>query len=249
MSSKTSYDSSYSALEFLEACNDVVAEEMEVKLAASPYVTVLADESTDIAVNKRLVIYAQLTNPSTMEASTEYVCNIQLGVGTGVAVAGAIFKEMEDRNVPPRKIMGLGSDGANVMVGTGTGVTGVMMRQNPHLVNVHCVAHRLALCSSKAAAEVPALAKYSSIITDIYYYFKYSANRQDKLKEIQIILDHPKLKVKEVHDVRWMSFFLALETIYKIMESLLTYLEGSNLKDPKAIGLMKKVHVIFNYIK
>ena len=72
---------------------------------------------------------------------------------------------MDKRGVPASKILGLGSDGASVMTGKNKGVTGMMLRQNPHLVNVHCVAHRLALCTSQAAENIPALKDYQESIT------------------------------------------------------------------------------------
>jgi len=44
--------------------------------------------------------------------------------------------------------MGLGTDGAQAMTGMGEGLTGYMTRDNPMLVNYHCIAHKLALVSS-----------------------------------------------------------------------------------------------------
>ena len=50
--------------------------ELESKLVALPAITVLADESTDTTVNKRLVLYAQISNPQTMQLSTEYISQV-----------------------------------------------------------------------------------------------------------------------------------------------------------------------------
>ena len=50
-----------------------------------------------------------------------------------------------------RRIIGLGSDGASVMLGKKTGV-GVRLKVClPHLTHVHCVAHRVNLEASRAA--------------------------------------------------------------------------------------------------
>ena len=57
---------------------------------------------------------------------------------------------MEQKGLKVGKVMGLGTDGANVMTGKGEGVTGHLLRENPMMVNVHCMAHRLALVSSQA---------------------------------------------------------------------------------------------------
>ena len=47
------------------------------------------------------------------------------------------------------------------------------------------------------------------------------------------------LKVKEVHQVRWMSVFLAVETVYKTLDSLITLFTDD--KDAKAKGYGKKM--------
>ena len=57
----------------------------------------------------------------------------------------------------------------------------------------------------------------------IFYYFKASAVRTHKLSDIQTLLDEPTLKVKEIHQVRWMSVFIAVQTIYTTLDSLITY--------------------------
>ena len=243
VSDEMAYDSSYSALEFLHSISNVLKEELFEKLQSSPFVTVLADESTYITVNKRLVIYAQILNPTSFETSTEFVANVKLSDGTGEGIANAIYRELQSCGVPPEKIMGLGSDGASVMTGRGKGVTGMMLRKNPHLLNVHCIAHRLALCTSQAAESVPAMKDYQEVITSIYYYFKYSPCKQDQMANIQEILDSPQLKYKEVHSVRWLSFYGALETVYRTLDALLTYLAQAAIahKDAKALGLKKKI--------
>ena len=141
--------------------------------------------------------------------------------------------------MPLSKVMGFGSDGAKAMTGTKEGVTGHLLRVNPMLLNYHCIAHRLALVSSQAVDSVPYLKEYQDILTGLFYFFKGSANRNEKLKDIQSLLDEPTLKVKEVHEVRWLSIYKAVETVYRCLDSLLSLF--STEKDPKAKGYSKKL--------
>ena len=97
-----------------------------------------------------------------------------------------------------------------------------MKKENPMLVNVHCLAHRLALCTSQAASDIVKL-KNQQIVTDIYYYFSKSAKRSQGLKKIQEILESDVLKIKEVHSVRWFFFYNALYAIYHSWGALVTY--------------------------
>ena len=56
------------------------------KLQKSPYISILADESTDIKNQKKLIIYAQITDPITMEPETLYVSDTKIEDGTGINI-------------------------------------------------------------------------------------------------------------------------------------------------------------------
>ena len=63
----------------------------------------------------------------------------------------------------------------------------------------------------------------------------------DQVESIQKVLEDPVLRVKEVHSVRWLSFFMALETVYRTIDSLITFFQSRPVSDAKAAGLKKKV--------
>ncbi|XP_061170873.1 zinc finger protein 862-like [Saccostrea echinata] len=235
------YESEFSASELLDSLSKVADTHLNESLSASPMVTVMSDESTDISNTKRLVIYAQLISDD-MKPSTHYVNNMECTDATGKGIAVSLLDEFKQRGVPASKIMSMGSDGASAMTGKQNGAAAIMQRQNPHMVNVHCVAHRLALCTSQAASKNSHLQAHQQILTDLFYYFKGSSKRQSKLKEIQNILDDPCLTIKEINSVRWLSYFSALSTVQRTVDSLLTYLaEADGNKDAKAAGLRKKI--------
>lgn len=55
-----------------------------------------------------------------------------------------------------------------LIMNTGAGVAGILKRKNLHFVNVHCVAHRLALCSSQAAENVPGRKQHQEVLGAYY---------------------------------------------------------------------------------
>ena len=63
----------------------------------------------------------------------------------------------------------------------------------------------------------------------------------DQVESIQKVLEDPVLRVREVHSVRWLSFFMALETVYRTIDSLITFFQSRPVSDAKAAGLKKKV--------
>ena len=69
--------------------------------------------------------------------------------------------------------------------------------------------------------------------------------RETRIHQIQDLVDDPNLTYKEIHSVRWLSYFNALTAVYRMLDSLLTYLAEVGVNDPKANGLKKKVIVFF----
>ncbi|KAK7463281.1 hypothetical protein BaRGS_00038148 [Batillaria attramentaria] len=66
--------------ELLECLAEQVAEEAKSELTASPYVAVMADETTDITVNKRLGLYVR-TVDADMQPKTRFLTNVHVPDG------------------------------------------------------------------------------------------------------------------------------------------------------------------------
>ena len=69
---------------------------------------------------------------------------------------------------------------------------------------------------------------------------KASATREHELHKVQEVLNHPVLKYKEIHAVRWLSCYEAVEAVYRTLDPLISYFHQRKAsKDPKAKGLLK----------
>lgn len=82
------------------------------------------------------------------EPETAFICNYAIPSGTAECIAAKIKDVLSGRGVAMARVVGLGSDGANVMVSRKAGVA-QLLRQNdcPLPVNIHCGAHRTALAT------------------------------------------------------------------------------------------------------
>ena len=159
------YMSDQAAEEFQEARAKVITNEIEKEIQQSRFLSVLVDESTDISVTQKLVVYVRFVTQDFLQ---------NLSDGKAATILDTLKAVLTEKRLPHHvlsKVFGLGSDGAAVMTGVKGGVSGLMKKENPMIVNVHCLAHRLALCTSQAATDIPALKGYQQIITDIYHTF------------------------------------------------------------------------------
>ena len=175
VTSQVTYSLRHTATDLLEVFSEQVDKEALQQLAESPFIAVLADETTDITTKKRMGINVK-TSDKTLKVKTRFLTNAQLNSGSGQSIADAIEKEMNSRGISLERIIAPGSDGASVMTGPGKGATGLLRRKNPHLLNIHCIAHSLALCTSQEAEKIPAMQNYHEILTSLFYYFKASAS-------------------------------------------------------------------------
>ncbi|XP_020625528.1 uncharacterized protein LOC110062925 [Orbicella faveolata] len=160
--------------------------------------------------------------------TTRFVKNPDLSDGKATAILDCLKTVLKENHVPPpvlSKVFGLGSDGASVTTGDKGGMSTLMKKENSML----------------AASDIAKLKNYQQIITDIYYYFSKSAKRSQGLKKVQEVLESDVLKIKEVHSVRWFSFYNALYAIYHSWGALVTYFASHAKSDAKAKGFVKKI--------
>lgn len=143
----------------------------------------LCDESTDIAVHKKLILYVRYVKDGKM--TTELVGNSRIPDGTADSIVTHVKEKVRDLGLDLRNAVGLGSDGASVMTGVKNGVGVQLLKSAPGLVHVHCLAHRLALACSDAAKQFDYLKAFKGYVNTLHYHFASSAVRQSKLEAIQ----------------------------------------------------------------
>ena len=61
-----------------------------------------------------------------------------------------------------------------------------LKKSNKQLVNIHCIAHRLALAAAESAEDIPYLQKFKSILSQLFRFYDYSSVRTSGLKAIQV---------------------------------------------------------------
>ncbi|XP_013399516.1 zinc finger MYM-type protein 1-like [Lingula anatina] len=176
-----SYQSYSIAKYFQESIYEVILRDMREKLTDVDYISVLCDESCDITSTKKLSVCARIS--SGCKPETIFLENCEILDGKADTIATSVKNLLTKFEVSPDKVVGLGSDGASVITGKHNGVSTTLKRErNPQLIQLHCIAHQLALVSSQAANGVPDLKTYQE--------FMYH------------VLDAPKIRIKKVHSVR-----------------------------------------------
>uniref|UniRef100_A0A8C4YYV9 HAT C-terminal dimerisation domain-containing protein n=1 Tax=Gadus morhua TaxID=8049 RepID=A0A8C4YYV9_GADMO len=221
------YRHSESICDMEMALEDVVLKGLDEKIRASDYIGIIIDETVNITVDKKLILYVKLQVGGRVE--TCFVGNYDVHSGTAQCIFDKVAEILRGRNVELSRVIGLGSDGASVMMGRHAGV------------GVHCVAHRTALAAIDAAKAVDRVGAYKRTISAVYSFYKHSASRTNRLRQLTATLSEEDMtSLKQPCAVRWLSLHRAVESIKKNWPALVMELNeeavGGNAQAQGLLG-------------
>lgn len=229
------------------ALHEVVEEQTDSKLRASPCIGVGIDESTNRSNEKHIMAVARYIALEYGSVSTTFLKCKQLKDGHACGIYKNIKAILNEKRIPMQKIRGLGTDGASVITGHLNGVTMLMCTDNPHCISVHCVCHRLNLAVSQACKNIPLMANLTNIISTIHNHICQSPQRSERLKDLNEIICEKNIKLKRIYEICWLSMGDAVSTIIWNYEALLLLTsQESAREDPTGIGLNKQLSSYVN---
>ena len=241
------YTSQTAVKDMDETFEEMINSAIDDDIKNSKLIGILADESCDIAVFKKLDIYVRLVRYG--KPVTHFVGNVDVPDGKAETITNVLLQFLDYKNIDPAtQLIGMGSDGAAVMIGAHNGVGVHLCRVAPYLVHTHCVAHRLALCSAQSAKAVEKFQEYQKTLKDVYKFFATSAVRYNKLREMQLVLEENSVPttLKDTTPTRWLSLHSAVQAIFKCWPSLVDALghiasENNNDSAQKAKSYLGRI--------
>ena len=196
----------------------------------------MIDESADRATAHNLVMYTRYVLDG--KVHNRFLCLVGLPGGTASEIVDTVLKVFAARSMSLEKLCGIATDGASAMVECRREVTTQLKQNNPYLLSVHCIAHRLALATRQATNSVPYVKQYQLYVNNIYRYFRYSTTHAHKLKEIQSVLQLAERKFHQIFHTRWLSFEGSISAIIASLDPLYTVLIEESSLDPTAKGII-----------
>ncbi|XP_073329080.1 uncharacterized protein C17orf113-like [Pagrus major] len=195
-----------------KALESVVMKQLDEKLKGSDFIGVIIDETVNITVDKKLIIYVKLEEKGKVE--TRLLGNYDVHSGDAQCIFNKLVEVLRERDVELSRVIGLGSDGASVMMGKRAGVGALLRRESAFSIQVHCVAHRVALAAQDAAKSVDQIGAYKRTVSSVYSFYKHSASRTNRLRKLTAALsDEDMTSLKQPCAVRWLSLHKAVESM------------------------------------
>ena len=218
----------------------------------------MTDEMTDVSVASQLITFIQYFDTDSETVETKFLSAQDVLINHDSANAQAIYDllkaELHSSLLDIKKFTGLATDGAAVMVGTREGLAFKLRRDNPCMITIHCVCHRLALACTDSNEDTKYIQDVSNILRQTWQHFENSPKRMALLIKVLTNLNHLKVsstkgkrmlakKLKKACKTRWLSFDKSVEAMKQQYCGVLQTLQklDSEYSDATAAGLVKKM--------
>jgi hypothetical protein len=196
----------------------------------------MIDEATDVNMKANSIIYACLWDKSTCGPTTFYLKVLPLIRRDADGIYKSVTDYLEKNNIDITNMMGISTDGANVMIGWENGVCALLKRINPFLVSTHCIAHRLSLASNDAFKNFASLVEVETTLKSIYKYFKNSTTNISNLETIESIVREPTIRPKKVQDTRWIYIHRCIQAVKSSYKSLILFFKSLSVQEKDVVA-------------
>ncbi|KAH7285942.1 hypothetical protein KP509_33G052100 [Ceratopteris richardii] len=220
----SSYTNLMAGKDFITSISNYLEVEQKSLVHKSPFYALMLDESTDRALEKHLILYI-----SFLDKEGYGVCNVQflklILVQDGYAQTkiDAIMNMISHMHLDLRKLVGISTDGDSSMLGCRDGLVAKLSRHVPHLISVHCVAHREALAIIDACKSFPCLSYIDKIANKIYSWISASTVRHTDFQKLLEEMNIQILEVLQICDVRWLARGNIMVRLIKLLPAILTF--------------------------
>ena len=197
------------------------------RLKESQFFSIQIDETTDIGINQQCGVMLRFFD--TTEGKVR--CTFYKLVTLESATADGIFQCLDnlfsdDGPLKYSNLVGLGSDGASVMLGSRNSVLTRLQTEQPRIVSFHCNCHIAALIANHACKELPGY--LDDLTVQIWYFFQKSPKRQRVFQEFQQFVDVKPHKLLKAGQTRWLSLEICVNRLLEQYEALLSYFRSSS---------------------
>ena len=217
------YESYTTIVELLSSISNVLEKRIITSLSASPYYSLMADESTDVASQEELSLCARWIEDN--KPVEHFLGILHAKEKNAQAIACYLRTFLQSKNIGFDKMRGLGFDGTNTMSGHRSGVQIRLRLHAPSSIYVHCRCHKLQLAALNAASEHTVVKRVLGTLLTIWKAFHFSPKKAEKLAEIQAELQAPEIKMQKPSDTRWLARERAVSAVRRSLPALVSTFE------------------------
>ncbi|XP_065651258.1 SCAN domain-containing protein 3-like [Hydra vulgaris] len=180
--------------EILECMYKVYIEEIKREIDKARFVSLQADETTDVSCRSQFVIILRYLKG--YQPVERFIAFIDVQDRTAMGLTNVLKEELNCFGLK-EKLIAQAFDGAAVMSGSRNGVQSLMKEVYPNAHYVHCYAHQLNLVLKKVCSSNKRVRRFFSTLSGFGAFFTSSPKRNDLLREITF------KQIPRVCETRW----------------------------------------------
>ncbi|CAM5113172.1 unnamed protein product [Eretmochelys imbricata] len=239
-----------SARTFIHYIAEVERRALKEKLEKCKFFSLISDGVADNAIKEAAVVYVRFAYEGKVHCQIVGVQSVDKSDAS--TIKNAIVKTLQinlQLNLSSqdwsRKLVGFGSDGADVMVGENNGVAKLLKEIQPCVQSVHCFAHRLELAYKGALKSIQLYTTVSGLLQNIYYFYHNSPLNKSNLNSTYETLKLRPAIPSRIGGTRWLSRLqTALQILLKGYPAILLHMskmqgDPSASNHQKVKGLLK----------
>lgn len=204
--------------ELLDCMLSVCHAHIKKEIAASKFVSVISDETSDISNIFQMVIVFRytLTDGTPVERFWGF---LKPSDHDAIALAGCIENVLNSVLKKSDQLISQSYDGASVMSGVHGGVQKLIKDKFQYAYYIHCYAHQINLIMSQATSINTNVRIFFSDLSDITNFFSNSPQRVSVLDEVV------GRRVPNASATRWNFKIRTVNTVYENREALIECME------------------------
>ncbi|KAK7906731.1 hypothetical protein WMY93_015343 [Mugilogobius chulae] len=205
--------------ELLDCMLSVTRDEIIKQIKDSDFVSIQADETTDISTQSQLVFVLRYLD-GTQQVQERFFSFIPLQSATAESITVALEEQLA--TILPdqkEKLICQAYDGASVMRGAVSGVQKRIQDHYPNAHYIHCYAHQLNLIMRQATSHVSKVCVFFSDLGGFASFFSKSPKRTCVLDEV---VSH---RLPTSSSIRWNFHSWAVNTVFENKEQLIQCFE------------------------
>lgn len=173
----------------------------------APFLSLISDGATDSSHKEAEVAYVRFALHGETFIKFVGLKNIGKADADGISNALNVMMTGSFGEVWKTKVVGFGTDGANVMLGSNNGTVKKIKDQleRPYILPVHCSAHRLELAYKDACKKVLLYQKVDTMMLNLYLFYRNSPLNRSNLVASFNALDKSPLMPTRVSGTRWLA--------------------------------------------
>ena len=192
----------------------------------SMFFSLQTDETTDITVTQQSAIMIRYFDNTLGKVRCIFHALESVEGADALHLFEAIDKHFGDGPITYDRLVELGTDGCNVMMGSRNSVLSRLRSKQPALVAFHCNYHVVALIANNACKVLPK--ELEELTCDVWYYFHKSAKRIREFQQFQQFVETKPHKLLKACQSCWLSLEACVNRLVEQYDALLSYFRSTD---------------------